>query len=93
MNSIQYLELENKAVATSGDYEQYFLKDKKRYTHIFNPKTGYPAETKVRSVTVIADDGLTADALSTAIFVLGKDKGERLAKQFGSGVQVKIINE
>lgn len=93
IKSVTYLELENKAVATSGDYEQYFLKDKKRYSHIFNPKTGYPAETKVVSVTVIAEDGLTADALGTAIFVLGKDKGERLAKQFGSGVQVKIIEE
>ena len=85
-----YLELTNRSVATSGDYEQYFIKSNKRYAHIFNPKTGYPANSGVIAVTVIAPDGLTSDALSTAIFVLGKDKGERLAKRF-KGVEVKII--
>jgi len=84
-----YLELTNRSVATSGDYEQYFIKSNKRYAHIFNPKTGYPANSGVIAVTVIAPDGLTADALSTAIFVLGKEKGEKLAKKF-KGVEVKI---
>jgi thiamine biosynthesis lipoprotein len=87
-----YLDLRNKAVATSGDYEQYFIKEKKRYAHIFNPETGYPAESGVISVTVIAPDGLTADALATAIFVLGKEKGEALVKKF-AGVEAKIIEE
>jgi len=89
---IDYLELKNQAVATSGDYEQYFIKENKRYAHIFNPKTGYPAESDVISVTVIAPDGLTADALATAIFVLGKAKGTELAKKF-SEVKVKIIEK
>jgi thiamine biosynthesis lipoprotein len=83
------LSLENKAVATSGDYEQFFSAGGKRYCHIINPKTGYPAESGVSSVTVIADDCLTADALATAIFVLGRDAGEELASLF-KGVQVKI---
>ncbi len=91
-NLVDYLELKDKSVATSGDYEQYFIKDKKRYSHILNPKTGYPASSGVSSVTVIADNALTADALATAIFVLGKDKGERLVKQF-NGVEAKIIEE
>ncbi|MCM8797537.1 MAG: FAD:protein FMN transferase [Candidatus Omnitrophica bacterium] len=86
------LKLSNKSVSTSGDYEQYFLKDGKRYAHIFNPKTGRPADSKVVSVTVIADDGLTADALSTAIFVLGKRKGEELAKRFPN-VEARIIED
>lgn len=77
-----FLYLENKAVATSGDYEKYFIKGGKRYSHIFNPKTGYPCDSGIASVTVIAQDSLTADFLSTAIFVLGKEKGEALAKQF-----------
>lgn len=87
-----YLKLKDKAVATSGDYAQYFIHGNRRYTHIFNPKTGYPADSGVASVTVVAPDCLTADALATAIFVLGKVKGEELARRF-SGVEVKIIEE
>ncbi|MCM8770395.1 MAG: FAD:protein FMN transferase [Candidatus Omnitrophica bacterium] len=85
-----YLELSDKAVATSGDYEQFFIAEGRRFSHIFNPKTGYPADAKVVSVTVVADDCLTADALATAIFVLGKDKAAPLLKKF-AGVEARII--
>jgi len=87
-----YLKLEDKAASTSGDYEQYFTENNRLYGHILNPKTGYPANSGIASVTVVALDGLTADALSTAIFVLGKTKGEELAKKF-PGVEVRIIEE
>jgi len=84
------LELEDKAVATSGDYEQYFFHDQKKYSHILNPQTGYPVDSKVISVTVIASDCLTADFLATTIFILGEEKGRELAKRF-PGVKLKII--
>ena len=85
-----YLELKDKAVATSGNYEQSFKNKRKSYGHIFDPKTGYPKEPDILSVTVIASDSLTADALATAIFALGKDKGKLLALKL-NGVEVKII--
>ncbi len=77
-----YLELSDQAVATSGDYEQFFVADSKRYSHIMDPKTGRPCESGVISATVIAPDGLTADLLATSIVVLGREKGEELMKRF-----------
>jgi len=83
------LELKNMSVSTSGDYEQYFEKNGKRYSHILDPRTGYPSDLGIVSVTVVAPEALTADFLSTAVFVLGKVKGEQLAKKFkDAGVRV-----
>jgi thiamine biosynthesis lipoprotein len=88
----QYLKVKNKAISTSGDYEQYFIKAKHRYTHIFNSRTGYPVDSDIISVTVIATDGLTADALSTSIFALGKTKGKNLAEKF-PGVKIIVFEK
>lgn len=67
-------------ISTSGDYQQYFKKNGKRFSHIFNPATGYPAN-ECEAVTIIAKDALTADALSTGIFVLGPKKGLALIEK------------
>ncbi|TES93156.1 MAG: FAD:protein FMN transferase [Candidatus Cloacimonadota bacterium] len=77
---IKKLSIEEGAVATSGDYERYFTKDGKRYHHILNPETGYPANDCV-SVTIITEDAMVSDALATGIFVLGPEKGMALIEK------------
>ena len=69
-----YLSCEGGVVATSGGYERYFEQDGKRYIHILDPKTAKPVENGIQSVTILSDDGTAADALSTALFVMGLDK-------------------
>ncbi|RKY29939.1 MAG: FAD:protein FMN transferase, partial [Candidatus Omnitrophota bacterium] len=89
---IDYLGLTDQCVATSGDYEQYFIKKGKRYAHIIDPRTGYPAQTEIASVTVVAQEGLIADALATAVFVLGKEKGRELVAEKFPGVELEIVD-
>ena len=78
------------SVATSGDYERYFTKEGTRYHHLLNPFTGSPAQ-QCRSVTILAKDALSADALATAVFVMGPNRGLRLIEAM-EGVEGLIVS-
>lgn len=73
------LPVQNRAFSTAGDYERAYVIDGKRYHHIIDPRTGYPA-TASRSVTIWAKDALTADAIDDAVFILGPEKGLALVE-------------
>lgn len=88
---IKILELGNITVATSGDYEQYFEVEGKRYHHILNPKTGYPSNG-VQSVSIINESNTFADGLATAVFILGKEKGLQLIESL-KNTDAMIIDE
>ena len=79
-------------IATSGGYERYFERDGKRYIHILDPKTAKPVDNGVLSVTIICDKGADADALSTALFVMGLDKATEYYQNTG-GFEFIILTE
>lgn len=77
---IARMHLGGKAISTAGDYERFFMADGKRYHHLLDPSTGYPADC-CRSVSVVSDEGVLSDAFSTAVFILGPDRGLSLLRQ------------
>ena len=77
-----YVKLKEGFVSTSGDYEQYFEQNGKRYCHLLDATTGYPAESGLCSVTVVCDNGMLSDALSTVCFLLGKEKSEPILRDY-----------
>jgi thiamine biosynthesis lipoprotein len=83
--------LKDASISTSGDYEIFYEKKGKRRAHIIDPRTGLP-KTHLESVSVIAVDGMTSDALSTALFVLGTEKGIALVNSL-PGVEALIVSE
>lgn len=85
-----WLDATEQAVVTSGDYENYIEHDGKRYGHILDPRTGYPA-SEVRSVTIVCPDGELADALATGVSVLGVDAGLKLINRL-RGVEAMLVD-
>lgn len=92
VEAIGILPLSNKAISTSGDYQQFFEIKGKRYSHIIDPHTGYPVDNGLIQVTIVADDAATADFLSTAVFVLGEKEGLKLAEKFNA-TAVRVVRK
>lgn len=82
----------DKSIVTSGDYERYIIYNGKRYHHIIDPHIGYPAENDVTSVSIISDNSIDGDALSTILFVLGVEDGLKLIEQL-NGIEVVFITK
>ncbi len=87
------VELHDRALATSGDYRNFFEIDGTRYSHILNPKTGYPVSNNVVSVSIIADTCMFADGLATAVVVMGATKGLELINSLNGVECLMVIQE
>ncbi|MEM8889874.1 MAG: FAD:protein FMN transferase [Bacteroidota bacterium] len=88
---LAWLEVQDKAVVTSGDYERFVILEGKRYAHIIDPRSGWPVQG-LKSVSIICPDAEIADALATTVFVLGKEKGLELVEKL-RGIECIIITD
>lgn len=82
--------IDNKSVVTSGTYERFFEKNGKKYHHIINPKTGYPVENNLSSVSIISDKSIDGDGLSTTLLLLGLKEGRNVIESL-SGIEAVFI--
>jgi thiamine biosynthesis lipoprotein len=80
--------LANRAISTSGDTEQFLEYAGRRYSHVVDPRTGLGLTERL-AATVIARDGITSDSLSTALTVLGEEKGQKLARKYGATAYIR----
>lgn len=88
------IEVEDKSVVTSGAYERAFIYKDELYCHILNPKTGYPIKSDLKSITVVSSESIDGDALSTPLFIMGKDKAYEFMKKHNiSGVMITNNDE
>lgn len=85
--------VENRAVVTSGGYERYFEKDGNTYIHILDPRTGCPTKGDLASVTVVSEDGTLADALSTALYIMGKEDAVSYWRDYGEDFEMVLITD
>ncbi len=84
------IEINDKALATSGNYRAFYVENGVKYAHTIDPKTGFPARNTLLSTTVICNDCITADAYATTFMVLGVDKSKELLKKL-DGIEVYFV--
>ena len=90
---ISVLEIRDQAVITSGGYERYFEENGQIYHHILDPSTGYPSDSGVLSVSIISSNGTLADAMSTALFVLGVEQGSEIWREHADQFDVIFLTD
>ena len=90
---IGVLSVKDTAVVTSGGYERYFEEDGHTYIHIINPKTGYPAEGDLLSVTIVSKDGTLADGMSTALYIMGYEKACQFWQQHKEEFNIILVTD
>jgi thiamine biosynthesis lipoprotein len=88
--TLTVLELSDKYVSTSGDYERFVIREKKRYHHIIDPRTGKPSKGVI-SATLIGDKGAFIDPLTKIPFILGPEEGMKIVRKFGA--EAIIVDE
>ncbi|WP_246072811.1 FAD:protein FMN transferase [Paenibacillus dokdonensis] len=90
--SLGSMQIHNKTIDSSGVYERFFVENGVKYHHILDPRTGYPSQSGLKSVTIISDSAADADALSTAVFIMGLEEGLKyIEKQ--AGVEAFFITD
>lgn len=92
-NALGSLEVKNKTVVTTGIYERFIEKDGVKYHHILNPETGYPFDTNISGISIIADKSINADALSTLIFTKGLEDGLKMVDDMKNVEAVFVTND
>lgn len=85
--------LEDKSIVTTGVYERYIETDEKRYHHVLNPKTGFPYETEIAGVTIVADKSIDADSLSTLTFTKGVEEGLKFIEKINNVEAIFVTND
>jgi len=90
---IDTVSLIDEAIATSGSYEQFFTHEGEQYSHLIDPRTGYPVANKVLSVSVVSQNCTTADGLATGFFILGIEGVKEFLNQQRSTMKIYVISE
>ena len=90
---IGVIQVQDEAVVTSGGYERYFQANGKTYIHIIDPRTGYPVENDLLSVTIVSRDGTLADGLSTALYIMGYEEAVSFWQQHQDEFDVILITD